>query len=76
MSLSHKTLWLIPNRVLNILISPWGRGKLARPPGVTDDLPNLEGMDIPLFFAVMILVYLELPALVRFPLSFDPLFYY
>jgi hypothetical protein len=52
-----------------------GCGQLARgPPGTTDDLPSLEGIKPPLFFVFMILVYLGLPPLVCFPLSFDPLF--
>lgn len=74
MSLSHKILWTIPNRVLNILISPGGRGQLARPPGTTDNFPSLEGINLPLFFVFMFLVYLGLPPLVWFPLSIDPLF--
>lgn len=64
MSLSDKILWRIPQRVLNILISPWSRGQLARPPGTTDDLPRWEGIAIPLFFVFMILASLSLPPLV------------
>lgn len=61
-SFSEIVLWVIPNRIVNILISPGGRGKLARPPGADDEI-ELDG-DIPTFYIIVGVFYFIIPTLV------------
>jgi hypothetical protein len=63
--MSHQLFTVIPNRILNILISPGGRGKLGRPLDFNEDL-DLEGVDMPLRLIVPLALYMTLPLLVWF----------
>ncbi|KAJ5212769.1 uncharacterized protein N7498_004415 [Penicillium cinerascens] len=67
--LSRKLVWVIPNRVLNILLSPGGHGKLARPVDFDDEFPDSEGMDFPIYYFVLLLSLFILPALLRYILG-------
>lgn len=62
-SFSEVLLWMIPNRILNILISPGGRGNLARPPGADDEL-DFDDLDLPYFYIIAGLLYFIIPTLV------------
>jgi hypothetical protein len=61
---------LLPNQVLNILISPGGRGKLGRPLDFSEeDVPSLDFDDVPLYLIVLLALPLILPDLVKELLS-------
>lgn len=65
LSESVRTLvWFLLSRLLNILISPGGYGKLARPGILDDDLPDLKGVRFQLLKTGILLSCAVLPPLV------------
>lgn len=54
----------LPARVLNIIISPGGRGPLGLPSEEDGEFPNLLEVDLPKIYIVLFVLYIAIPALV------------
>lgn len=54
----------LPARVLNIIISPGGRGPLGLPSDQSGEFPDLIGIDLPLIYIALFSLYIVIPTLV------------